>query len=75
VKREWKMLSNLVFWILHRDVVVEADGLRVQGRLVGIQEASRRGMEHKPMILVILSNAGQPLLLRDWSFIAIEENG
>jgi hypothetical protein len=64
-------MDNLVFWFLCRNVTVEYNGLRVQGRLVSIQESSC-GRDHRPMVLVLQDKQGQWFLVRGWDKISLE---
>jgi hypothetical protein len=61
-------MSDLLRALLNRVVMVQADKLKMLGRLRGFSE-SRSGPDHRPGILV-LETADGLVIIREWTVIA-----
>jgi hypothetical protein len=59
------MISRLI----GKAVVVQAEGVRVQGRFVCYCNGSL--ISHVPSVLILEDEAGRRLLMRDWNLIAV----
>lgn len=55
--------------LIGKAVMAAADDIKVHGRFVGYYNGSRLG--HIPSVLILEDQAGQRLLMRGWTLIAV----
>ncbi|MGB9693242.1 MAG: hypothetical protein ACPLYF_00195 [Fervidobacterium sp.] len=62
-----KSKFNLLFLFINKNVIVENDGLEVEGILLGFEENVKH-LFHKPFTLIMLTRNGK-IILRDWESV------
>jgi hypothetical protein len=61
-------MGNLLSWTVGREILVEAEGIKVSGRLIHYTESNRDG--HVPLSLVLKTSEGMAIL-RSWDIIKL----